>query len=213
MPVGRAANAEPLPGYRLLEPLGRGGFGEVWKCEAPGGLFKAIKFVAGGAGEEYESERDNSSLRQEFEAFQRIKAIRHPFLLMLERMELIGGELMMVMELADQSLQSRFDECRAAGQPGIPRDELLGYLTEAAEVLDLICSRYGLQHLDIKPANLFLVSGHLKVGDYGMVSGVEPDAPGAAAQPRCFTPKYAPPELLTNQVDSRSDQYSLALVF
>ena len=30
-----------------MEPLGGGGFGEVWKCEAPGGLFKAIKFVRG----------------------------------------------------------------------------------------------------------------------------------------------------------------------
>ena len=44
----REPNAEPIPGYRLIEPLGSGGFGEVWKCEAPGGLFKAIKFVFNG---------------------------------------------------------------------------------------------------------------------------------------------------------------------
>ena len=38
----REPDAEPIPGYRLIEPLGSGGYGEVWKCEAPGGLFKAI---------------------------------------------------------------------------------------------------------------------------------------------------------------------------
>ena len=39
-------NYEPLPGYRVLEKIGSGGFGEVWKCIAPGGLLKAIKFVS-----------------------------------------------------------------------------------------------------------------------------------------------------------------------
>jgi serine/threonine protein kinase len=43
----REPDGEPLPGYRLLEPIGTGGFGEVWKCVAPGGIHKAIKFVYG----------------------------------------------------------------------------------------------------------------------------------------------------------------------
>jgi len=202
----KAVGDEPIPGYVLIEPLGRGGFGEVWKCEAPGGLHKAVKFVAGAA----ESVTgDGSQLRQEFEAFQQVKAIRHPFLLTLERVGLVGNELVMVMELADRQLGDRFNECRRQGLPGIPRDELLGYLREAAEALDVISAQYGLQHLDVKPANLFLTAGHVKVGDYGLVSKLD----GGAKNNRGLTPRYAAPEVLCGEVHTQSDQYSLALVY
>lgn len=193
--------AEPLSGYRLLELLGRGGFGEVWKCEAPGGLHKAMKFVAGG-GDQY---------RQELSAFSQVKAIRHPYLLTLERVEVVAGELVMVMELADGQLHDRYRDCLAAGLAGIQRAELLGYLTEAAEALDLMSTRHGLQHLDVKPENLFLVAEHVKIGDYGLVRRAQ--AGSATSRGVGFTPKYCSPEVQTGRVHSQSDQYSLALVY
>ncbi len=201
----RLAGSEPLPGYRLISPLGRGGFGEVWKCEAPGGLHKAIKFVTS----ESEDGRGGERFGQELAAFEQIKAIRHPFLLTLERVEQISGDLIMVMELADRQLQDRFVECRNCGLPGIPRDELLSYFADAAEALDMIAAKFNLQHLDIKPANLFLVSGHVKVGDYGLVAQLE----GSDAGNRGLTPRYVAPEVLHGTPSSCSDQYSLALVY
>jgi hypothetical protein len=56
----RSVGDEPLPGYRLIAPLGMGGFGEVWKCVAPGGLHKAIKFVC----EDPEASESTEQLRR-----------------------------------------------------------------------------------------------------------------------------------------------------
>src|SRR5438128_736968 len=133
MSVIREPNAEPIPGYRLIEPLGSGGFGEVWKCEAPGGLFKAIKLVYGNLNS---LDGDAARAEQEFKALNRVREVRHPFVLSMDRIEVVDGELVIVMELADQSLHDRFVECQAAGQVGIPRDDLLRYLRDAAEALD-----------------------------------------------------------------------------
>jgi hypothetical protein len=207
----RERGAEPLPGYRLLEPLGTGGFGEVWKCEVPGGLCKAIKFVNGTG---YELEEGHSTAEQELSALQRIKAIRHPFILSVERAEVVDGELVIVTELADKSLRDVLDECRRTGLPGIPRATLLGLLAEAAEALDVMNFRYGLQHLDVKPGNLFLVSEHLKVADFGQVDTVSGSQPGESSRPRgTFTPLYAAPEILQGTITPHSDQYSLAVVY
>ena len=169
MPLEKRPNAEPIRGYRLLEKLGAGGFGEVWKCEAPGGIHKAIKFVFGNLdGIADDAKRAEEELR----AIQHIKSIRHPFLLSMDRVECVEGELLIVTELADQNLYELWQKYHARRLTGIPRDELLRFLHEAAEVLDLLNQKFDLQHLDIKPHNLFVVSNHIKVADFGLVNSL-----------------------------------------
>lgn len=195
-------NYEPIPGYKTVEKLGEGGFGEVWKAIVPGGLFKAIKFVNTKQGLQKAS--------QEWQAIDRIKTIRHPFILSLDRVDVLPDTLVVVMELADKNLWTKFHECKAEGLPGIPRPDVIKYLLEAAEALDLIHNQYQLQHLDIKPHNLFLVQNHLKIGDFGLVQELNlsgKDYHGA------ITPVYSSPELIEGWPSKFSDQYSLAIVY
>ncbi len=209
MPVRIEANAEPIPGYRLIERLGGGGFGEVWKAEAPGGLLKAIKFVFGDL--EAADDADGARATQELKALSRVKTVHHPYILSLERYDIIDGQLIIVMELADRTLWDRFRECRTQGLPGIPRAELLPYMRETAEALDLMNTQFQLQHLDIKPQNLFLVFNHIKVADFGLVKDLGNMA--AATVTGGVTPVYAAPETFDGWLSRFSDQYSLAIVF
>src|SRR5205085_387743 len=204
----REANAEPIPGYRLIEPLGSGGFGEVWKCEAPGGLFKAIKFVYGNLNS---LDVDGVRAEQELHALQRIKEVRHPFVLCLDRIEVVEGELVIVMELADKSLHDMYVECQTVGLIGIPRDDLLRYIRDAAEALDHMNEKHNLQHLDIKPRNLFLISDRVKLADFGLVKHLERQS--ASGLLGGVTPLYAPPETFSGKISTTCDQYSLAIVY
>jgi hypothetical protein len=204
----REPNAEPIPGYRLIEPIGSGGFGEVWKCEAPGGLYKAIKFVYGNLNS---LDVDGVRAEQELHALQRIKEVRHPFVCTLEQIKVLEGELVIVMELADRSLYDLFIEQQNAGLIGIPRDDLLRYLRDAAEALDYMNEKHKLQHLDVKPRNLFLICDRVKVADFGLVKNLERQS--ASGLLGGVTPLYAAPETFKGKISERSDQYSLAVVY
>ncbi|HEY2787099.1 MAG TPA: tubulin-like doman-containing protein [Fimbriiglobus sp.] len=211
MPVRLASHVElegPLKGYRLIDRLGRGGFGEVWKVEAPGGLLKAMKFVFG----DLDSTEDDDSrpAEQELKALNRVKSIRHPYILSLERIDRIEGQLIIVMELADRNLWERFRECRGLGYPGIPRDELLRYMEETAEAIDLMNKHYHIQHLDVKPQNLFLVFNHIKVADFGLAKSFEGNRGTVTGG---VTPVYAAPETFEGYASLYTDQYSLGIVF
>src|SRR3954447_11317760 len=67
----RQPGTEPVPGYTLVKPLGRGGFGEVWQATAPGGIPVALKFVQ-WAGDVGDKERRSLDL---------LRDLRHPHLL------------------------------------------------------------------------------------------------------------------------------------
>ena len=165
----------------LLEPLGRGGFGEVWKCEAPGGIHKAIKFVYGNLGS---LDGDSRQAEDELKAVQRIKSIRHPVPAVdgprRDRSRASWSSSPSWPTITSHDLLEKY---RKQGLPGIPRAELLAYLREAAEVLDLLNLKFDLQHLDVKPRNLFLVSNHVKVADFGLVSSLAGAGQGQQKDP------------------------------
>lgn len=193
---------EPIPGYVLEEVIGRGGFGEVWRASAPGGLKKAVKFVFGT--------QDQSRAARELRSLERIKGVQHPFLLTLERFEAVDDQLLIVTELADCSLEDIFKRNRDRGSCGIPRDALISHLHDTADALDYLHERYQLQHLDIKPGNLLMVGGHVKVADFGLLKDLREAECSVVGG---LTPIYAPPEIFDGRPSMHSDQYSLAVMY
>jgi hypothetical protein len=201
--------AQPLPGYQLLEKLGQGGFGEVWKAHGPGGVPAALKFVrlAGKVGE------------TEVRALKIMRSVRHPNLLSIFGIWQQADTLILAMELADQTLLDRHGQAAAQGLAGIPKGELLEYMRQAALGIDYLNApqhrvddkeRVSIQHRDIKPQNILLVGGGVKVADFGLARLLEQTVTGHTGN---LTMNYAAPEFFNGQTSQWSDQYSLAVTY
>jgi len=201
-----SAKREPIPGYRLETRLGKGGFGEVWKAVGPGKVEVALKFVPCGSA-------------AELRALQAVKNIRHPNLLPILGIWNVNGSVAIALELAEQTLSTRLREAQSAGSSGIPRPELLRYMQDAAKGLDFLNgSRHdvggpepvAIQHRDVKPDNLLLVGGCVKVGDFGLARTLDSSI---ASHSGSMTPAYAAPEFFKGRTTRWSDQYSLAVTY
>ncbi len=188
--------------YELVRQLGRGTFGEVWLARKnPSGIEKAVKVLHQPA--------DQDTAKRELKSLELIKNLRHPYLLATEDFWVGGNKLYIVTELADGTLRGRMKECVAEGKPGIPLDELLVYLREAAEGLDFLHQNQ-ITHRDVKPDNILVANRHAKVADFGLV---RQQAAAVEAVSFAGTPAFMAPEIWLGEGGPASDQYALAVTY
>jgi len=198
-----------LGGYRLGHLRGKGSFGHVWEAERPNGEKLALKFLRCGK---------SLDAAQEVRNILNVRQVEHPNLIRIDRLWADRGYLVIVMELADGSLQDMLGVCRDEFGAALPAKQACFYLSQAAEALDFLNARrhrigtgtYGIQHCDIKPSNLLVCGDTVKLSDFSLSSLISASSmPHRIAGTFC----YAAPEVFQGFLSKWTDQYALAATY
>ena len=208
--IGRLKKGDLLLGrYEVLDELGQGGMGVVYKCfDKTGGVEVAVK------GLPPEVSHDKTSMEDIRENFQLINDLRHPNIVGIKNLEAdpATGDYYLVMDLAQGKSLRRWAKSHQGPEHFRAKMKII---SEIAAALDYAHSKR-IMHRDIKPENVMVdEDGHAHVLDFGLASQIRSSMSRVSlvARSKSGTPSYKAPEQWRGQPqNARTDQYSLGVL-
>jgi tRNA A-37 threonylcarbamoyl transferase component Bud32 len=202
--VGWARQEGPprLEGYEILEKVGEGGMGSVYRARQKKlGRIVAVKVIAAHLAAQ---KRFASRFHAEARA---VAALSHPNIVQIIDLTENAGRHFMVMEFVEG--QTLLKTIKDRGR--VPEVDALRISLQVASALDHAWRR-GIVHRDVKPDNIFVdAKGEAKLGDWGLAKEMDSDLGLTETGTALGTPYYMSPEQARGirDLDVRSDLYSL----